>query len=223
MMKKAFLFILLISSLMTPKGWSQNNQTLMDSISYSLGVLMAQSIKNQGFDGLNTQELALGIDDVLRNNDLKIDVEGANAMVQQFMQNQKMSQYESKIAEEKAFLAENAKRPEVTTLPSGLQYEILTESAGPMPTLNDKVTVHYHGTLLDGTVFDSSVDRGTPATFGVGQVIAGWVEGLQLMPTGSKWKLYIPYNLAYGERGAGPTIQPYSALIFEVELIEIAQ
>ena len=222
-MKKAFLIILIISSLLTQNGWSQNNQNLMDSISYSLGILMAQSIKNQGFERLNTQELAAGIDDVLQNKDLKIDVEAANAMVQQFMQNQKMSQYETKIAEEKAFFEENAQRAEVQTLPSGLQYEILTEGTGPIPTLNDKVTVHYHGTLLDGTVFDSSVDRGTPATFGVGQVIAGWVEALQLMPTGAKWKLYIPYNLAYGERGAGPTIQPFSSLIFEVELIEIAQ
>ena len=222
-MKKSFLFILLISSLLSQKGWSQNNQTLMDSISYSLGILMAQSIKNQGFEGLNTQELALGIDDVLKNKDLKIDVEAANTMVQQFIQNQKMSQYETKIAEEKAFFEENAQRSEVKTLPSGLQYEEIIEGNGPIPTLNDKVTVHYHGTLLDGTVFDSSVDRGTPATFGVGQVIAGWVEALQLMPTGAKWKLYIPYNLAYGERGAGPTIQPYSSLIFEVELIEIAE
>lgn len=222
-MKKSFLFILLISSLLSQKGWSQNNQTLMDSISYSLGILMAQSIKNQGFEGLNTQELALGIDDVLKNKDLKIDVEAANTMVQQFIQNQKMSQYETKIAEEKAFFEENAQRSEVQTLPSGLQYEEIIEGTGPIPTLNDKVTVHYHGTLLDGTVFDSSVDRGTPATFGVGQVIAGWVEALQLMPTGAKWKLYIPYNLAYGERGAGPTIQPYSSLIFEVELIEIAE
>lgn len=222
-MKKSFLFILLISSLLSQKGWSQNNQTLMDSISYSLGILMAQSIKNQGFEGLNTQELALGIDDVLQNKDLKIDVEAANTMVQQFIQNQKMSQYETKIAEEKAFFEENAQRSEVQTLPSGLQYEEIIEGTGPIPTLNDKVTVHYHGTLLDGTVFDSSVDRGTPATFGVGQVIAGWVEALQLMPTGAKWKLYIPYNLAYGERGAGPTIQPYSSLIFEVELIEIAE
>ncbi|MEY2948977.1 MAG: hypothetical protein RLZZ248_178 [Bacteroidota bacterium] len=222
-MKKSFLFILLISSLLSQKGWSQNNQTLMDSISYSLGILMAQSIKNQGFEGLNTQELALGIDDVLKNKDLKIDVEAANTMVQQFIQNQKMSQYETKIAEEKAFFEENAQRSEVQTLPSGLQYEEIIEGNGPIPTLNDKVTVHYHGTLLDGTVFDSSVDRGTPATFGVGQVIAGWVEALQLMPTGAKWKLYIPYNLAYGERGAGPTIQPYSSLIFEVELIEIAE
>jgi FKBP-type peptidyl-prolyl cis-trans isomerase FklB len=222
-MKKSFLFILLISSLLSQEGWSQNNQTLMDSISYSLGILMAQSIKNQGFEGLNTQELALGIDDVLKNKDLKIDVEAANTMVQQFIQNQKMSQYETKIAEEKAFFEENAQRSEVLTLPSGLQYEEIIEGNGPIPTLNDKVTVHYHGTLLDGTVFDSSVDRGTPATFGVGQVIAGWVEALQLMPTGAKWKLYIPYNLAYGERGAGPTIQPYSSLIFEVELIEIAE
>ena len=121
------------------------------------------------------------------------------------------------------FLAENAKRSNVVTLPSGLQYEIITEAIGQKPTASDKVKVHYHGTLIDGTVFDSSVRRGEPATFGVTQVIQGWVEALQLMPVGSKWKLYIPYNLAYGEQGAGQMIAPYSALIFEVELLEIVK
>ena len=121
------------------------------------------------------------------------------------------------------FLAENAKRANVVTLPSGLQYEIITETIGQKPVATDKVKVHYHGTLIDGTVFDSSVRRGEPATFGVTQVIQGWVEALQLMPVGSKWKLYIPYNLAYGENGAGQMIAPYSTLIFEVELLEIVK
>ena len=109
----------------------------------------------------------------------------------------------------------------MTVLPSGLQYEVLKAGEGPKPQPSDKVTVHYHGTLLDGTVFDSSVDRGQPATFGVTQVIQGWVEGLQLMPQGAKWRLFIPYNLAYGERGAGGKIGPYSTLVFDVELLKI--
>ena len=119
------------------------------------------------------------------------------------------------------FLRENAKRPEVKTLPSGLQYEVLTEGQGPKPSADDRVKVHYHGTLIDGTVFDSSVLRGEPAVFGVRQVIAGWVEALQLMPVGSKWKLYIPSELAYGAHGAGEAIKPHSALVFEVELLGI--
>lgn len=121
------------------------------------------------------------------------------------------------------FLAENAKREGVTTLPSGLQYEIMTTAIGQKPVATDKVRVHYHGTLIDGTVFDSSVQRGEPAEFGVTQVIPGWVEALQLMPKGSKWKLFIPYNLAYGEQGAGGAIAPYSTLIFEVELLDIVK
>ena len=128
---------------------------------------------------------------------------------------------DSVIQEGEDFLKNNAKNPSVTTLRSGLQYEIITAGNGPKPTLSDKVETHYHGTLLDGTVFDSSVDRGTPISFPVNGVIKGWTEALQLMPVGSKWKLYIPYYLAYGERGAGASIGPYSTLIFEVELISI--
>ncbi len=125
------------------------------------------------------------------------------------------------IAKGEAFLAENAKRPEVTVLESGLQYEVITEGNGPRPTAADRVKCHYHGTLIDGTVFDSSVERGEPATFGLNQVIPGWTEGVQLMPVGSKWKFFIPSALAYGERGAGEAVAPNSALIFEIELIDI--
>jgi FKBP-type peptidyl-prolyl cis-trans isomerase FklB len=129
-------------------------------------------------------------------------------------------QFEGAIAEGATFLAENAKREGVVTLPSGLQYEVIRQGTGATPTPNDRVTVHYHGTLIDGEVFDSSVSRGDPATFGVTQVISGWTEALQLMPVGSKWKLYIPYDLAYGSQDRG-IIRPYSTLIFEVELLEI--
>ncbi len=193
----------------------------MDSLSYSVGVLMAQSLKQQGLDDVDATALAKGIEDVLKDNPLSIDIQQANTQVQKHMQAQKEKQFASVVAEGKAFLEENAKRPEVTVTESGLQYEVLKAGDGPKPTAADQVTVHYHGMLLDGTVFDSSVERGQPATFGVGQVIQGWVEGLQLMPQGSKWKLYIPYQLAYGERGAGQQIGPFATLIFEVELLEI--
>ncbi len=195
--------------------------TKMDSVSYSLGVLVAQNLKQQGLDAVDATSFANGLEAALKGDSLKIDVNTANETVQQYMQAQQSKKFEKNISEGKKFLEENAKRPGVTTLPSGLQYEVLKAGTGPKPTADDQVTVHYTGTLLDGTVFDSSVERGEPATFGVTQVIPGWVEALQLMPVGSKWKLYIPYDLAYGERAAGPTIGPYSTLIFEVELLEI--
>lgn len=195
--------------------------TKMDSLSYSLGVLVAQNLKQQGLDQVDATSLAKGLEDVLKGDSLKIDVNTANQNVQNYMQAAQSKKFEKNIGEGKKFLDENAKRAGVTTLPSGLQYEVLTAGTGPKPTADQQVTVHYHGTLLDGTVFDSSVERGEPASFGVTQVIQGWVEALQLMPTGSKWKLYIPYNLAYGERAAGGAIGPYSTLIFEVELLKI--
>ena len=195
--------------------------TKMDSVSYSLGVLVAQNLKQQGLDAVDATSFANGLEAALKGDSLKIDVNTANETVQQYMQAQQSKKFEKNISEGKKFLEENAKRPGVTTLPSGLQYEVLKAGTGPKPTADDQVTVHYTGTLLDGTVFDSSVERGEPATFGVTQVIPGWVEALQLMPVGSKWKLYIHYDLAYGERAAGPTIGPYSTLIFEVELLEI--
>ncbi len=200
----------------------------MDSISYSLGVLVAQNLKQQGLDSIDAASLAKGVEDVLKNNPLKIDVNTANQLIQNHMQSKQAEmqakqakKFEKNIGEGKQFLETNSKRAGVTTLPSGLQYEVMTAGTGPKPTAEQQVTVHYHGMLLDGTVFDSSVDRGEPATFGVTQVIQGWVEALQLMPQGSKWKLFIPYDLAYGDRGAGGAIGPYSTLIFEVELLEI--
>lgn len=193
----------------------------MDSLSYSLGVLVGQNLRQQGFDKIDAASLSEAITHVINNQSLKVDATTANRIVQEYSQSQAAKKYESTIAVGKAFLETNGKRPEVVTLPSGLQYEILTAGTGSKPTANDKVTVHYHGTLIDGTVFDSSVDRGQPATFGVTQVIQGWVEALQLMPQGSKWKLFIPYNLAYGERAAGAKIGPYSTLVFEVELLKI--
>ncbi|MDX1943248.1 MAG: FKBP-type peptidyl-prolyl cis-trans isomerase [Saprospiraceae bacterium] len=193
----------------------------MDSVSYSLGVLMAQNLKQQGFDKVDAASLVKGFEDVLKSNALQFTLDECNQMVTNYMQSKQAQQYESVIAEGKKFLDDNAKRSGVVTLPSGLQYEVLNAGDGPKPTAQDKVTVHYEGTLLDGTVFDSSVKRGQPATFGVTQVIQGWVEALQLMPLGAKWKLFIPYELGYGERGAGGQIGPYSTLVFEVELLKI--
>ncbi len=200
---------------------AQNTTTKMDSVSYSLGVLMAQSLKQQGFDKIDAASLAKGLEDVIKGNALPMSVEQCNEVVSDYVQKQQTKKYDTAIATGKKFLEENAKRPGVVTLPSGLQYEVLKAGSGATPTAKDKVTVHYHGTLINGTVFDSSVERGEPATFGVTQVIQGWVEALQLMNVGAKWKLFIPYNLAYGERGAGGTITPYSTLVFEVELLKI--
>ncbi|WP_233752687.1 FKBP-type peptidyl-prolyl cis-trans isomerase [Flavilitoribacter nigricans] len=198
-----------------------NAQTNMDSLSYSLGVLMAQSLQKQGISEIDVASYSKGVQDMVAGGELDIDLSKANQIVQEFMQAQQAKQYEGIINKGKDFLEQNGQREEVTVLPSGLQYEVLQAGDGALPQPTDRVTVHYHGTLLDGTVFDSSVDRGQPATFGVTQVIQGWVEGLQLMPLGSKWRLYIPYDLAYGERGAGGKIGPYSTLIFDVELLKI--
>ena len=211
-----FFFALFISSLC-----AQNLKNNTDSVSYSVGVLIAKNLKTQGMDTIAASAMAAAVADIFADNALKISPEQANTIFQQYMQKQSEKVNADKIAAGAKFLEENAKRPEVVTLPSGLQYEVLTAGTGAKPTSSQKVTVNYEGTLIDGTVFDSTYDRGNPATFGVTRVIQGWVEGLQLMKEGAKWKLFIPYNLAYGERGSPPTIKPFSALIFTIELISI--
>jgi FKBP-type peptidyl-prolyl cis-trans isomerase FklB len=200
---------------------AQEEKTNMDPLSYSLGVLVAQNLKSQGFEGLDVTTMATAIQDVLTDKELVIDVEQANAYMQAYMLAKQSAQFaEIKDAGE-AFLKENALRGNVVTTESGLQYEVLNPGSGAKPGATNNVTVHYHGTLIDGTVFDSSVNRGTPASFGLNQVIKGWTEGLQLMSTGAKYKFYIPYDLGYGEQAAGQAIKPFSTLIFEVELIKI--
>jgi len=196
-------------------------QKKMDKVSYALGLSLGNNLKNSGIDSLDYAKLAKGIEDVLEQNSPEISVQEAQGIISDFFQALQAKASEATITEGKAFLAENAKRAEVVTLESGLQYEIITAGTGITPKASDKVKVHYHGTLINGTVFDSSVSRGEPATFGVTQVISGWVEALQLMPVGSKWKLYIPSDLAYGAQGAGQQIGPHTTLVFEVELIEI--
>ena len=216
-----FSLILFIACKTEKPKESANLITELDSVSYSLGVNIGENIKKQ-FANINLDNFEAGIKDVLEKElEAKISDNQAQAIINNYFSKKQKKESESMIEEGANYLQENAKREGVTTLPSGLQYEIISEGTGPKPTLEDNVTTHYHGTLIDGTVFDSSVDRGEPASFPVGGVIKGWTEALQLMSVGSKWKLYVPYDLAYGERGAGAQIGPYSTLIFEVELISI--
>ena len=193
----------------------------MDKISYAIGLSMGQNLMGSGVTSLEYADLAAGIKDVLEKNQPQISYQEAQQLLGKFF-----SELEQKIAGEakaagEAFLAENAKREGVKVTESGLQYEVLEATIGQKPKATDKVRVHYEGTLIDGTVFDSSYKRGESITFGLNQVIKGWTEGLQLMSIGSKYKLYLPYQLAYGERGAGANIPPYAALIFTVELLGI--
>ena len=193
----------------------------MDKISYAIGLSMGQNLMGSGVTSLEYADLAAGIKDVLEKNQPQISYQEAQQVLGKFF-----SELEEKIADEakaagEAFLAENAKREGVKVTESGLQYEVLEATIGQKPKATDKVRVHYEGTLIDGTVFDSSYKRGESITFGLNQVIKGWTEGLQLMSIGSKYKLYLPYQLAYGERGAGANIPPYAALIFTVELLGI--
>lgn len=192
-------------------------------VSYSLGVNIADNLKGQGLDSIDAQAFAKGVSDVFGNDSLKMSQEEANAFLQQYFTAIQQKQGEVAAEEGNIFLAENAKREGVKVTASGLQYEVVTMGTGEKPKATDQVTVHYTGKLINGKVFDSSVQRGQPATFGLNQVIPGWTEGLQLMPVGSKFILYLPYNLAYGQRGAGNDIPPYAALVFEVELLDIAK
>lgn len=191
-------------------------------VSYCVGLSLGSSLAEQSLQDLDVQSIAAAIEDIFSNGQPRFTEEEASQKIQQYLRRKNEERFVANLDEGTHFLAENASRPEVTVTASGLQYEVLSEGEGPKPTGENTVTVHYHGTLIDGTVFDSSVQRGNPATFGVQQVIAGWTEALQLMPLGSKYKLYIPQNLAYGANPhPGGAIQPYMALIFEVELIDI--
>ncbi|MEY4935979.1 MAG: hypothetical protein RIS64_2338 [Bacteroidota bacterium] len=218
---KTFAPIFASAMLFSTVSTAQNNvkMTKQDSISYSLGVLFAQNFKAQPVE-LDAALMARGFEAAMKGKEA-IKVEMANQIFSQYMQACSSKGSEKAIGEGQKFLDENKKRPNIITTASGLQYEIISAGFGPKPLATDKVTTHYHGTLLDGKVFDSSVQRGEPIEFPVNGVIQGWQEALQLMPKGSKWRLYVPYNLAYGERGAGGSIGPYSTLIFEVELLKI--
>jgi len=204
------------------KKMDLNNE--LDKVSYALGVNIANSVKTQGLTEINSKAVAAAFDATFNGVAPQLDMQQSQQILQEYF---------GKIAAEQAmvsqkigadFLAKNAKREGVITLPSGLQYMILKEGTGAKPTLQDKVKTHYHGTLIDGTVFDSSVDRGEPFQFNTESgVIQGWLEVSKLMPVGSKWEIYLPYNLAYGERGAGGKITPFATLIFQIEILEIVK
>lgn len=200
----------------------------MDKLSYALGIGIGSQLAGMGAKELNIDDFAQAIKDVVSGSELKVDNAEAQTLVQNFFQEQEAKQQAAaaeagKVAKAagEAFLAENGKKDGVVTLPSGLQYQVLKEGDGKKPSATDQVVCHYEGTLIDGTVFDSSYKRNQPATFGLNQVIAGWTEGVQLMQEGAKYRFFIPYNLAYGERGAGAQIPPFAALVFDVELIEV--
>jgi FKBP-type peptidyl-prolyl cis-trans isomerase FklB len=200
----------------------------LDRISYALGLSMGNNFKGSGIESINVKDFADGVAAVFEGAQPKMSYDEAKFEIQKFFQELDAKQQAAaaemaKVNEAagQAFLAENGKRPEVTTTASGLQYEVLAEGAGQSPAASDQVVVHYTGKLIDGTVFDSSVERGEPATFGVTQVIPGWVEALQMMKPGAKWRVFIPSNLAYGPQGAGGVIGPNATLIFDVELLSV--
>ena len=200
----------------------------MDKLSYALGIGIGTQLRGMGATNLNIDDFAQAIKDAIAGKKLKVDNKEAQTLVNNFFAEQQ-ARKEAAAAEAgraakavgEDFLAENAKKDNIVVLPSGLQYEVIRKGNGKKPSATSKVKCHYEGTLIDGTKFDSSYDRGEPATFGLNQVIAGWTEGLQLMTEGAKYRFFIPYNLGYGERGAGASIPPYAALVFDVELIEV--
>lgn len=200
----------------------------MDKLSYALGIGIGTQLRGMGATNLNIDDFAQAIKDAIAGKKLKVDNKEAQTLVNNFFAEQQVRKEAAAAEAGRAakavgedFLAENAKKDNIVVLPSGLQYEVIREGNGKKPSATSKVKCHYEGTLIDGTKFDSSYDRGEPATFGLNQVIAGWTEGLQLMSEGAKYRFFIPYNLGYGERGAGASIPPYAALVFDVELIEV--
>ena len=193
----------------------------MDKFSYGLGMGIGQNLQSMGISNMNIEDFVKGISDVLAGGKTEMSHAEAQKVVNEHFQKLAQEAYAQNKAAGEAFLAENAKKEGVVVLPSGLQYQVLAEGNGKKPSATDRVQCHYEGTLIDGTIFDSSIKRGEPAVFGVNQVIKGWVEALQLMQEGAKWRLYIPDDMAYGEHGAGEMIPPYSALVFDVELIKV--
>ena len=200
----------------------------MDKVSYALGLGIGQQLAQMGASDLNIDDFAKAIKDVIAGNPLQVKHQEAQHIVQEYFAKKEEVLNKQRAEAGKAhkeagekYLAENAKKDGVITLSSGLQYQVLKEGNGKKPTAKDSVKCHYEGFLIDGTVFDSSIQRGEPAVFGLQQVIAGWTEGLQLMQEGAKYRFFIPYRLAYGEGGAGASIPPFAALVFDVELIEV--
>lgn len=193
----------------------------MDKFSYAIGLGIGQNLLSMGAKDIEVKDFAQAIEDVLKGNKTEISHTEAREIVNKFFSELEAKVNAENIQKGKEFLESNKTNPNIKTLPSGLQYEVIKEGNGKSPKATDRVRCHYEGTLIDGTMFDSSIKRGEPAVFGVNQVIPGWVEALQLMSEGAKWKLYIPSDLGYGAHGAGEMIPPHSTLIFEVELIEV--
>ncbi len=193
----------------------------MDKVSYALGLGIGRQLSQMGATEIVADDFAQAIKDVVSGAELKISDSEAQTIVNKFFEEKQAAQAGAAKSEGENFLAENAKKEGVVVLPSGLQYQVLKEGTGKQPKATDQVECHYEGTLINGQVFDSSYQREQAATFGLNQVIAGWTEGVQLMKEGAKYRFFIPYNLAYGERGAGQSIPPYAALIFDVELLAV--
>ncbi len=232
MIKKTLITFFVASSVLTAcaQKKSKTNKTVvapqmteLDSASYSFGMKIAQGLKSDGVNELNYAMLSQGMQDVFSDKTLVVNDELAGKTIGEFLQ--KISKAKFAVAEEagKKFLEDNKKNPKITTLPSGLQYEVITMGSGVKPKATDEVTVHYKGSLIDGKQFDSSYDRKEPLKLPLNNVIPGWTEGVQLMPVGSKFRFYIPYQLGYGERGAGQDIPPFSTLVFEIELMKIGE
>ncbi|WP_394204760.1 FKBP-type peptidyl-prolyl cis-trans isomerase [Shewanella waksmanii] len=203
---------------------SEKFTTIEQQASYGVGRQLGEQLAANSFEGIDISAVQLGLSDAFEGKESQVamqDLQTAFTEISQRIQKVQEEKAAAASAEGETFLAENQQRDGVVTLDSGLQYEIITEGNGDKPTADSTVRTHYHGTFINGDVFDSSVARNQPAEFPVNGVIAGWTEALQLMPVGSKWKLYVPHHLAYGERGAGASIPPYSALVFEVELLDI--
>lgn len=233
-MKKSIFYFLAFSVIFASASCTQSGaqkvklETSLDSVSYAIGIIVGNN-NNQTLksalpgEQVNTAAMVAAFQTVSEEGDALISDEEATAIINGYVDQSRKKVAQKNLEEGNKFLEENKAREGVVTTASGLQYEIITEGTGAKPTEEDDVRVHYHGTLIDGTVFDSSVERGEPIVFGVTQVIPGWTEALQLMPVGSKWKIYIPANLAYAERGAGADIGPNATIIFEVELLEIVK
>lgn len=193
----------------------------MDKISYALGLGIGHQLKSMNIENFSIEDFTRSIQDIMADKPTEMNAREAQMMLNEYFAKKEQEQAQQAIADGKVFLKENGKREGVVTTKSGLQYEVLTEGTGKQPKATDKVRCHYEGKLIDGSIFDSSYQRGEPADFGLNQVIPGWTEGVQLMKEGAKYRFFIPYLLGYGERGAGQSIPPYSTLIFDVELIKV--
>lgn len=218
------LFVIASVSFFSCNGQKKSDVKLtnrIDSVSYGIGLSIGNNLDKDGLNDVNLDVMMKAMKSAINKDSMLMDQQQAGMVIQAYLTEAKKKKGEAALAKEKTWMDENGKKPGVTTLPSGLQYSVIKTGTGPKPIATDTVVVHYHGTFLDGKVFDSSVDRGQPATFSLNQVIPAWTEALQLMPVGSKWKLYVPSKLAYGEQGFMGKIEPNTTLIFEVELLSI--